>query len=886
MNIFQVFQETCQANPDKVCLKFKKGEEYHSLTYSQLYEKVLRLKYLLIKLGIKPGERIAILLSNGPYWPVAFFAGVSLQAVVVPVDIQLSPDAIKGILIHSESKLVLTEEKFGVSLGEIFSGEIAGRALFLDRQDWSAKNKGEDTRPLLSSFKDHKLAALFYTSGTTQEHKAVMLTHKNLLSNFYSIYKLNILKKDDVIVSLLPLHHTYPFMVTCLAPLLEGATVCYLATMVHHELFSCIKQNKVTVFVAVPQLFSLMERALSDRLKKYGFVVSWTAHRLIDLCAGLSAVSGSNISKKVLKRLHAGFGEHLKMMITGGAKLDPGIARTFHRLGFRIIEGYGLTETSPVVTFNPMNSAKFDSVGKPLPGVEVRIINAGKDGIGEIAVRGENVMLGYYRASALTKKAFQDGWFLTGDSGFKDKEGYLHITGRMDELIVLPSGKKINPEEIEAHYLKSPFIKEICVLYVKSGPESGHLAAVVVPDEDYLKLKKHINIHFKIHWELDSYSQKLPPYERIKGFVLTSEALPRTRLGKLIRYKISEKFSAGAFKEEAEKAVMPEKLSNFEEMALQYISKILKKDVRIDDHLELDLGLDSLGRIELLSSLQDVVNVGIDDSLALELFQARSIRELITKACQALPQDAFRGFLKREDTIFWSEALKEPLSKETRAKLKLHFDFFDKLVSLIEILILKFFFRVIFSLTVKGRENIPKAGPFVVVSNHVSYLDAFYVVCALPYKMLLNTYFVGFGDIFNHPLISWAVRFNRLIPIDTNLNLAETLRACSYVLEKGKILVYFPEGQRSIDGKPKEFRKGIGILAKEANVRILPVYLEGAYKAWPRTRPLPLPSPVTVKIGGCLEVSRLPLREGEDPYVAIAESLKEKISELEKAPLH
>jgi long-chain acyl-CoA synthetase len=405
-----------------------------------------------------------------------------------------------------------------------------------------------------------------------------------------------------------------------------------------------------------------------------------------------------------------------------------------------------------------------------------------------------------------------------------------------------------------------------------------------VPDEDYLRLKKYISIHFKIHWELDSYSQKLPPYERIKGFVLTSEALPRTRLGKLIRYKIAEKFSAGAFKEEAKKAVTPEKLSNFEELALQYISKILKKDVRIDDHLELDLGLDSLGRIELLSALQDVVNVGIDDSLALELFQARSIRELITKSHQALPEDTFKGFLKREDTIFWSEALKEPPSKQTRAKLKLHFDLFDKFVSLVEIMILRFFFRIVFSLTIKGKANIPNAGPFVIVANHVSYLDAFYVACALPYKLLLNTYFVGFGDIFNHPLISWAVRFNRLIPIDTNLNLAETLRACSYVLEKGKILVYFPEGQRSIDGKTKEFRKGIGILAKEANAKVLPVYLEGAYKAWPRTRLLPLPSPVTVKIGGHLEVSRLSLREGEDPYVAIAEVLKAKVSELEKAP--
>ena len=868
MNIFQAFKQTCEAHPRKTCLKAKKGEGFESLTYAELYEKVLILRNKLAERGVRPGERIAILLNNGAYWPIAFFAGMSLQAVVVPIDIQLVSDDIKEILIHSASKLLLTEERFSVSLGEVISRTSETKALFLDRQDWGKKVKEEDSSlDKRSMFGEHKLAAIFYTSGTTQGHKAVMLTHKNLLFNFASIKKVNIFTEDDVFISLLPLHHAYPFMVTCLGPLLEGATVCYLASMLHHELFSFMKENRATIFIGVPQIFSLIEHSIMDRLKKYGFLIKMVA---------------LSLPRVFLKDLRSAFGEHIRFLVSGGAKLDPDIARNFSRWGFKIVEGYGLTETSPVVTFNSGDISKFDSVGKAIPDVEVKCVNENDGGIGEIAVRGDSVMLGYYRDLNLTKSVFQEGWFLTGDLGLIDKKGYVHITGRINEIIVLPSGKKINPEKIEAHYLKSPFIKEMCVLFARSGPEAGHLTAVIVPDEDYLRSKKYFNINFKIRWELEGYSQKLPPYQRIKGFVLTSEALPRSRLGKLIRYKIEEKYKSGAFKQEERKEAKEEKLSHFEELALQYLSKILKKEVRIDDHLELDLGLDSLGRIELLSSLQDLINVGIDDSLALELFQSRTVRELISRAKQALPESAFSGLLKRDDSIFWSQLLKEPPCEETKKRLKLHFDAFERFVALLEVLLIKFLCRTVFSVKVKGRENVPKDGPFVIISNHVTFLDAFFVLCALPFRLIMKTYFVGFGDIFGHPLIAWGVRFHRLIPIDSNINLAESLRVCRYILSKDKVLVYFPEGQRSPDDTLKEFRKGIGILAKESDAKILPLYIGGAYKVWPRSRAFPLPADVTIKIGECLDVAGLSKGEGEDVYSVIANNLREKVTKLAK----
>jgi long-chain acyl-CoA synthetase len=882
MNIFQAFRDSCSQHPEKICIKFKKGDAYEGLTYGALYQRVCVLRNVLIKEGVQPGHRVALLLTNSYHWPVAFFAAASVQAVAVPIDTQLPSDEIRAILTHSGAKMLLTEDRFDIALGAVLTWDTAVRILFVDRLESSFGERIKEGHVLLSAYPPSKLAALFYTSGTTQERKAVMLTHGNLLANAASIDKLGIIASDDTIMSLLPLYHTYPFMITCLVPFLKGACVCYAPSMAHQELFNGIRENKVTVFVGVPQLFSLIERSISDRIKKAGFIISWSTERLVDAGAGLSALTGRNISKEILKKVHAVFGGSLRLMTSGGAKLDPETARNFYRWGFRVIEGYGLTETSPVVTFSSPEARRFGSVGRPLPGVEVKIMGPNEEGAGEVAVRGDSVMLGYYRAPHLTAAVLRDGWFLTGDLGSIDKKGFLYLTGRSNELIVLPSGKKVNPEVVEAHYLKSPYLKEVCVLCAPDGPESGSLAAVIVPDEDLLRKHKHLNIHFKIKWELDASSQRLPPYQRIHGFVLTGEAMPRTRLGKLVRYKVEQKYAAGGFHQapSVEKALESEKLSRFEELALNYISKIVKKEVRIDDHLELDLGLDSLGRIELLSALQDLVSVGIDDSLALDLFQSRTVRELITKARQALPEDVFSGSVKRDDTVFWPHVLLEPLSEESRKRLKLRFDGFDTLIAALEVLILKVFYRSVFSLRVEGKENIPKDGPFVIAPNHVSYLDAFYVLCAMPLSVVLRTYFVGFGAIFNHPLVAWAVRFHRLIPIDADLNLAEALKVCVALLRQGKSLVYFPEGQRSADGQLKEFRKGIGILLKETNVKVLPIYIKGAYEAWPRSRAFPLPANITVRIGAPLEPQELTSSAGEDPYLTAAAVLKSKVAAL------
>lgn len=876
-NIFQLFTQTCRAFPDKPCLKFKSAIGYKALTYSDMEAQVASLRFILMRSGIKPGERVAILLSNAPYGPTAFFAVTSIQAVAVLLDTQMRAQDMRRILSEAQVRVLLTEEKFGVSLGDIISGLGGIQALFLDRIYWSAGQRLTLQEEKRGFFGPHKLAALFYTSGTTQGDKGVMLTHGNLLADFDGICRTGLLTSSDVVVSMLPLHHTYPFMASCLAPLLVGSTVCYVQSLIHYELFACMRDNKATVFIGVPQLLSLMARSVATKMKARPALWRWSIQRLLDL-------GGPALSRFFLKELHAAFGPDLRYIVSGGAKLDPDIAGHFFRWGFKIVEGYGLTETSPVVTLNVAHPKKFLTVGKPIPGVRIKTVDPQEDGTGEIAVRGANVMLGYYRSAAATRQVFRDHWFLTGDLGTIDPQGFVTITGRKNEILVLSNGKKINPEKIEAHYLAaSPFIKDICVFVSSLGPDAGHLVAVIVPHEEELRAKNFLNVEFKLRWELDSAGQSLPAYQRVRGFVLTKEVLPRTRLGKLIRYKIEARYVAGGFSRQEKKDVSADRLSAFERTALNYLSKILKKEVRLNDHLELDLGLDSLGRIELLSALQDIVSVGIDDVLALELFESRTVRELITKARAALPEGAFSDVVQRDDVIFWTEVMREMPSAESLARLKMTFDGFDRFVGRIAIWFFKILMRVLFFARVRGRAHLPAAGPFVVTPNHATYLDPFFVICALPTEMLLNTYFVGFAVIFRHPLISWATKCARLIPIDTNLDLAETLRICRYVLSQGKVLVYFPEGQRSGDGQIKEFRKGIGILMREAHTKALPMYLQGAYEVWPRTRKLPRLAPVVVKIGPLVEEGAGAPNPGQDPYVTAAEQVKKAVEKLQHA---
>jgi long-chain acyl-CoA synthetase len=603
---------------------------------------------------------------------------------------------------------------------------------------------------------------------------------------------------------------------------------------------------------------------------------------------GLRRVTGFNLNKYLLRKMHSVFGSKLRFMTTGGAKIETAIMRDFFKWGFTILEGYGLTETSPVVTFNPPLKPKIGTVGKPIPGVQVKILDPDEQGVGKVAIRGENVMLGYYQLPQENARVLKEGWFLTEDLGYFDKAGYLYIKGRKDEIIVLSSGKKINPEEIEREYLLSPYIKEICIFVASRVGfigEAKQLMAVIVPNEDYFLSRGVVNIEEKIRWELDNLSHQISNYKRVTGFIISKEKLPRTALGKIMRHKIEAKYvqeGNKVFQNERGGGVSEDAGSFTSEISrkiLELISKRLNRKVRLDDHLELDLGLDSLGRIELLLELFRFLNIQASESIQSEFFFAHTIRDLLLKLEPFIPQDV--KYI-HQDELLWSEMLLERPHPKTLNMVRLKPYFIDKIAGLLVIAIIRCVLRVLFLLSIKGKKNLPVNGPYIIFANHSSYLDGFVMSAVLPFDILLKTYFVGLKRIFLKPFIRDSIKLARLIPIDVTLDLVEAMRICSYLLAQKKIVCIFPEGQRNPEGEVIKFKKGIGILAKELNIPLVPVYIEGTFQAWSRHTKLPRFHAIKATVGEPLSYAELVKQgalKGED-YDAVAEALRQKLIKL------
>ncbi len=865
LTLNEAFMRAAKEFSDKVCLQLKDEKGALSYTYQEAYNAVLTLSRWLSESGIKKGDRVALILENDPHWCICYFGILFAGAIAVPIDIQASYQEVEYFLNDSQSKVVFASSGLAY-LKDLEGFDFLEKIVLVDREESSSKTIGISkilSLPLPESravgINPDDLASIIYTSGTTDIPKGVMLSHKNFYSNFLSLKELNILKPTDSLISILPLHHAYAFMVTLITPLLLGAKITYVKTLRPQEILKVLNEEKITIMVVVPQILYLFERGIKERLQALSFHL-----RLI---------------AKVITRplIRSFFGKDIRLIVCGGAKLNKQTAEFFFKLGFKVLEGYGLTETSPVASLNPLKRPKIGSVGKPICGVEVKILNPDKTGTGEILIKGANVMKGYYHDQARTNECLKKEWFYSGDLGYMDKEGYLYIKGREKEIIVLSSGKNISPEEVEAHYLKSLFIKEICIM---ADEKDQILEALVVPNFEYFKKMKETNIYDIIKWNLEYLSQKLASYKRIRRFVLVSENLPRTRLGKIKRFKTREIYQNNLSKEPVQKKEIKEELSAQAKSALNILKKERKvESVSLDDHLELDLGIDSLARIELMLALEKAFKVKIKEEEFANIF---SVDELLQYMEQATAGS--RQTFKIEEPIVWENILKSPPSKSLQKKIDLNPSFLSKLLIFPVIVFLDFFFRILFRLKVQGKSNLLKER-FILCPNHTSYLDAFVVFSSLPLKLKYEIFFIGLSKFFQVPIIRGLIRYLKVVPVDFSSNLIETMQASSMILRDKRILCVFPEGARSLDGKMREFKKGVGILAKEMDTPIIPIYIQGAYCAWKPTKRFPHPYPIRIFFGQAhtpqeLKIKGLSINKDADDYEAISLGIREEIKKL------
>ena len=874
MNLFERFEAVAAAQPDRLALQIKDATGYRRLSYADVAQQARLVAAALVRAGLAPGERVALISENRPEWAVAYFAVTAAGGTAVPLDVQLGDSEVANVLRHAGCRMAVASGKQAPRLlAAELNGAPLARVVDLDADAGGERTlafhavlKNPDPAPPpLPRVESDALASILYTSGTTGTPKGVMLSHGNFLANVESVMKFRLVNAEDNLLSVLPLHHAFPFTVQLIL-LFTGARITFPPSLKGPDLLACMHETGVTVLVAVPQLFYLLHKGIFDQIGKRPLLVRALLRLLLRL-SGAVRPSGINLGRLVFGQVHRRFGGKIRILASGGARLDPLIARDFLALGFTLTEGYGLTETAPVVAFNPLARLRPGSVGVPLPGVEVKIVDTDEEGVGEIAIRGPNVMRGYYRLPEATAEAMRDGWFLSGDLGYLTPDGYIVITGRAKEVIVLSSGKNIYPEEIEEQYLKSAYIKEICLVPQttdRAGAAVEGLLALALPDLDVFRAKGLTNVAETIRWDMENVGRDLPAYKRPTGLRIVKEGFPRTRLGKIQRHLVLQRLHGELSEEErpahteipaeAELAAQDDDVSR---EVLAYLRETTKKPaVRLDDNLELDLGLDSLGRVEMLVALETLLDVKIPDAAA-ELFTVREVvenlRALRTGEGGVRPTERRRG---------WNEILAET-PPEVATLVEASSRRSATLVTGFSRGVCVAVLRGIYGLKVDGLEHAPSRGPFILVANHCSYFDAFILATALPYPIAQQVFYLGFEWFFRNRVLSWWARGVRVIPVDVDNYLVRALQASARILRDARILCLFPEGERSADGRVRAFRKGAGILVRELRVPVLPARIVGAFEAWPRGQTWPRRHPLRVRFGPV--VSPAELLEGDGP---------------------
>jgi len=550
--------ETSGRRGDEVALQWREGDRIGKLAYRELWVRVESLAKALLIHGIGSGDHLSIWSENRWEWVVAYLAIQRIGAVVVPLDSLQKPHEVQHILVDAEVKVVFTSKKFIDGVKEI--AELMPQSLVIVSFDaveegitlaqWLKEGEGgkipEDIGPQLDS-----LASIIFTSGTTGFSKGVMLTHRNIASNIAGFSQVVDFGAGDVFLSVLPLHHTFECTVGMTAALVMGCTIHFARSFKSRDLMDDFNVSGVTLMLGVPLLFEKLLEAIHRGIKNQPWYKRILLQGMIKGVHVTKRVIGFDASAWVFRGLRskAGMGK-IWLMISGGAALPPVVAEAYHELGLSLMQGYGLSECSPVLTVNTPGHNKDASVGKAIPGVVLKIDNPDNEGRGEILAKGDSIMKGYYRNEEATQAVFREGWFATGDSGWIDEEGYLTITGRVKDLIVTPGGKNVNPEEIEFELNQSPYILESLVLGIKGKGSAGEeIWALVVPNQETIdqhaeslgNIMTPEDVDKLIRSEVRERSKLFPDYKRIRKIHLHPEPFQRTSSGKIKRFLYRER---------------------------------------------------------------------------------------------------------------------------------------------------------------------------------------------------------------------------------------------------------------------------------------------------------------------------------------------------------
>ena len=856
------------------------GDDSEVYDYAELLRQIRAVAYRIKEAKIEFGDRIALIGENHPCWAISYLATLYHGAVCVPMDPHGEIETITNFLENSESKLAFLspdmtekfaqiEEKLGRHIPSVVWRLENSSNGFQHFEDWATTEIPAQFAGEIPKASGDDIALLIYTSGTTGTPKGVPLSHGNITGELDGIYEVLKLTEQEKILSLLPLFHVYLQIVNLWVATTYGAEVGYLKEMTPDELGKAMREFKPTMLTTVPRLWYLFHKKIFDAVGEKPKVVQTLFKGMLAANGFLRNSFKINLGNKLFGKVQESFGGNLRFAVTAGSRFDEAVAEDFFKLGFTIIQGYGLSETSGAATATYEKDNRVGSVGKPFFNAEVKLDNPNDEGIGEVLIRGAMVFKGYYKNPTATADVFtEDGWFRSGDLGKFDADGNLFIVGRAKDVIVLPNGKNVHPEDLEVHYLKTPFVEELAILGIedksvgKAGAEK--LVAVVVPDFEYLKQMKIANSQVVIRFELDDLGRELPEYQRVREYIVRSEPLPRTATRKIKRFELQKDIKSGAISS-GDKP--PEKVWNFsvEDSALlesnvgKAVVDVIKRNAKDAEiihpqmNLEIDLGLDSLSRAEVFAALENAFSTEFEGE---EAAQALTVQDVIKLSENVLSprlggQTPPEGGTQNYNTnLNWSKIVKQADDDlpELRSVLKdrpLFFPFAYTVYTGFN-LFCKGFMR----LEVEGRENLLQMKkPFLICPNHQSFLDPFVLCSTYNYDKFRNTFHVGASEFFESRFMKWVAAMLQTVPVDPDTQLMKAMKAGAIGLKHGKILNIYPEGERGYDGDLHEFKKGAAILATELDLPILPVALDGLQNVWARGSWRLRPAKVKIKFG-------------------------------------
>ncbi len=540
---------------DKLAFTYKlepKSKEYINKTYSDFVSDIKNLGTSLIGLGLSK-KRVAIISPNRYEWCTSYLAITTSDMVVVPLDKSLPSNELESLIIRSEAEAVIFDKEYsdtfmklkkeGTSnLNYYICMDNTPNSAFLRYlellEDGKKRLENGDNRYNEVEIDNNKMSIMLFTSGTTAISKAVSLSQANICADIYALAQMTDIRKDDIFLSFLPLHHTFESTCTFLYGTYSGITIAFSDGLRH--VANNLKEYNVTGFVCVPLMLEIMykkiEKALKDQ-KKYTLI------KIMSGICNLLLKFGVDIRRKMMKPVLDSFAPNLRILIAGGAPMSKDAIKGFLNLGINLLQGYGLTETSPVLAGENDKYKRLGSVGFPLPGIDIAIDNPNKEGIGEIKAKAPTIMLGYYQNEEANKEVLKDGWFYTGDLGYIDKDGYLFVTGRKKDVIVLKNGKNIYPEELEILINKLPYVEESMV-FGKPDRKNDDLTlcAKIVYNKDTMKqkypTKKKENYHDIIWQDIrNNVNKSMPAYKYIREIIVTDEPLIKTTTQKIKRHE-------------------------------------------------------------------------------------------------------------------------------------------------------------------------------------------------------------------------------------------------------------------------------------------------------------------------------------------------------------